>query len=398
MRTRRAKGRSARLGALVLLTFLASCNKSSAPTGSGTTNVGTKESRLTLDADLISSGRVRVETAARRAPSTELRVAGDVVSSDTGAAEAGALVPGRVAAILVTEGAHVKQGQVLAWVDAPEVGRATAEVLRARARASVAARKLERQGELDKQEATSKNALDEARAEGRIASADLAAARTLLLSLGGQEPPDNAETSPTSVPVRLPVRAPIDGVVAHREAVLGGAVSPDRPLFRLVAASRVAVLARVPETIQDLPKEGAHATITSRGAPKDAPVCSARVTGVLGAIDEATRTLPLRLEPDPTCTLLVPGAYVEVVLAGAPTQGKPEIVVPREAVLDVHGVPSVFVAEKTPGAFVLRPVRARFDGGPDAVIESGLAEGEGVASTGALLLKGELLRGELESP
>ena len=355
-----------------------------------------------VDAELVKSGRVRVAPVERRAPRRELRVAGEIRSSEVGEADVGALVAGRVTSLEVGEGARVKKGQVLAWVDAPEVGRATAELLRARARARVASQKLARQLELEAEKATSKNAVDEARADAEIARADLAAARTLLLNLGGQEPPDNAgESGPISV--RVAVRAPIPGVVSRHDAVLGAPVSPERTLFRIIADRQVAIIGKIPEGALK-PALGTKAIVRSRQTASaqsegnGGRECAAHTTGQLGAIEEDTRTLPLRLEPDDTCPWLAPGGYVDVVFPIAPeADAKPELVVPSDALVDVRGVPSVFVpAAGASNEFERRTVRVRTTVGADTVIEAGLTEGESVAVAGALLLKGELLRAELE--
>ncbi len=384
---------------LVLALLGAACKRDPAPASSehaAPASSAMARSVIRLDVDLLRSGRVRIGAVERRAPRRELRTAGEVRSSEVGEADVGALVSGRVASLEVGEGARVKKGQIVAWVDAPEVGRATADLLRARARAKITAQKYARQLELERERATSKNAVDEARAESEIARADLAAARTFLHNLGGQEPPEGAgEQGPISV--RVPVRAPIPGIVAHHEAVLGAPVSPDRTLFRIVAERKVAIIAKVPDGAPK-PRPGSAATIRSRGQGTQAErECPAHAVGELGAIEEATRSLPLRLEPDVTCTWLAPGGYVDVFFPLDEIDGgTPELVVAADAVVDIKGVPSIFVATAREGEFERRTVRLRSAIGADAVIETGANEGERVVTQGALLLKGELLRSELE--
>jgi cobalt-zinc-cadmium efflux system membrane fusion protein len=396
---------------LCLALTTAGCNKDEARTGTAPVALSSAspdaaKNVVTVDPALLASGRIQLGAVERRAPRGEQRVPGEIRSSESGNAEAGTLVSGRVASLEVAEGAHVKKGQILAWVDAPEVGRATAEFLRARSRAAVAGRKLSRQLDLEKQQATSANAVDDARAEDAAARADLLAARTLLAGLGGVEPSVDSER--TMAVVRVPVRSPIDGLVEKRDAVVGAPVMPERSLFRIVAGPRgdggaeargsssqstVAVIARIPESA-DVPAAGATATLVGRGDAKQ--TCQGVATGTLGAIDEGTRTTSLRIEPERACTWLVPGGYVDVVFArAAGAGGESLLVVPREAVVDVNGVPCAFVSTGKPGELVARALRVKTGAGPDLVVESGLAEGEKIAIKGALLLKGELLRAEL---
>ncbi|MEO8900565.1 MAG: efflux RND transporter periplasmic adaptor subunit [Polyangiaceae bacterium] len=388
--------KTARAISLLLPFVVLACQKP-APSGSVTpverSDAG--NDLIKIDRKLIESGRVRSERVVLRALSSELAVAGEVRSSESGSAEAGTLVAGRVASLEVAEGAKVKRGQVLAWVDAPEVARAAADLLLARAHALVAARKRARQETLDAASATSKNALDDARADDEAARAELLAARTLLTSLGGAEPP--SDPSVTTLVVRVPVRAPIAGVVAERNTVLGGAVSPDRALFRIVSDSQssFSISARVPETAAAKPTAGASATIAARGDTLN--TCPAVVDGSLGGIDSQTRTLAIRLTPDKGCKWLIPGSFVDVVFAVAGSaQPALAAAVPRNAVVDVRGKPTVFLAGTTPGEFSARSVQVGAGDATYVTIDSGVSAGDLIVVEGALLLKGELLRADLE--
>jgi len=375
------------------------CQKA-APSATGATpSPGRTEgakNQVIVDRQLIAAGRIRLVPVTKRVLSGELRAVGEVRSNESGSAEAGTLVAGRVASLEVAEGAKVKRGQVLAWVDAPEVARAAANLLTARAHAAVAKRKRDRQETLDTASATSKNALDDARAEDDAARAELLSARTLLTSLGGAEPPSDPDVS--ALIVRVPVRAPIAGIVAERKIVLGGAVSADKSLFRIVADSQTSfsILARVPETATAKPTAGATAIITPRSIGSGP--CQALVEGSLGGIDPETRTLAVRLAPDKSCAWLIPGSFVDVVFASTgDTRNVPAgLVVPRNAIVEVSGKPTVFVADSAPGQFSARAVQAGAGDATDVTIESGLVEGQQVVAEGALLLKGELVRADLE--
>lgn len=380
-----------RTGLALAAAILVSCKHPPPPGPPASAGADGGAMRVRIDASLLDSGRIRTERVERKALRTPGTFPGEAIADEVGRAEAGTLVSGRVASIEVDVGTTVKKGQVLAWVDSPEVGRAVAEVVRARARAEVAQRKAGRQKELEAQEATSKNAADEARAEARVAQADLAAARSLLASLGGFEPGLQDEGAP-KLYTRVAVKSPIEGAVSARHAVLGGPVSPERTLFEVVARGRVAVLARLPESVSQPPAWDSPALVTPRagGAP-----CDAAVRGALGPVDPDSRTRALRLEPTAPCPWLSPGAFVTagVTLPGSDL-GETGLVLPREAVIDVHGVTVVFVGDGD--GYVARGVRVRQGLDGSAIVESGLAGGEEVVVSGALLLKGEVLRGELQ--
>lgn len=361
-----------------------------APASAPAAVAATSARKLVIDPTLLTSGRVSFVVAERRAPTEELKFPGEVRAS-LGAAEVGALVSGRIAAVSAVEGAHVSRGQVLAWLDAPEVARATAELLRAKARESSAKKKLERQLQLEAEQATSKSALDDARTEAEVTRADLLAARTLLRSLGGTEPSDAADGAEASLSARVALRAPVAGVVVRREAVLGAAVTPERTLFWLSGEAPAFVTARVPEGAQ-VPADGEEARLDTRVSKL---ACKAWVRGAPGVVNRETRSMDVRLEPESSCLGLIPGAYVDVTFARPGRHEAQGLVVPREAIVEVHGASVAFVVSAMPGEVSVRTLRVSQQLGAETVIEAGVEVGERVVSHGALLLKGELLRAEL---
>ena len=70
------------------------------------------------------------------------------------------------------------------------------------------------------------------------------------------------------------------GVVVRRDAVIGGAVTPERTLFWLNGDASPLVLAHVPEGTA-APADGTRARLQARGA---AEPCTATVRGQLGKI------------------------------------------------------------------------------------------------------------------
>ena len=344
-----------------------------------------------VDPALLDAGRIRLGVVVRRAAVGSMRLPADVVASVEGAAEAGTLVTGRVARFTVKEGDRVERGQVLAWLDAPEAAKAVADVVRARARVEAQAKKVARLEALVSAEATSALAVDEARLELSTARADLAAARTVAQSLGASEPPSNAEAP--AIGAQVPVRSPASGIVAERAAVLGAHVTPESKLFRIVTEGRVLVDARLADGAQAAPTPGASATVQARGGKP----CPGRVLAMLPEVDPATRTRKVRVEPDPSCSGLVAGAQAEVTLvSGGRDAGRAEpevVVVPAAAVVEVRSASFAFVPVR--GGYEARPVDVGVHIGDDLVVRAGLEAGEQVVVEGAVLLKGELIRGEL---
>lgn len=364
-----------------------------APVAASSTPAGPRLVRV--EPALVDAGRITTARVIRRPATGTFRAPADVVASPEGSAEAGTLLAGRIARFEAREGDRVKRGQVLAWLDAPEAARALADLIRARARTETQAKKAARLEGLVASEAATRLALEETRLELELARADLAAARTVVTSLGLSEPPASTAPGADVLTARLPIRSPADGIVVERTASLGAHVTPSTPLFRLLGEGRVLVEARIPD--------GGGLEITpstvARLHPRGGAPCAGVVLGLLPQVDLATRSRRARIAPADACKGLVPGAQVEAEIdvasavsdAGAPTA----LVVPAAAVMDTKTALVVFVKGGEAGTFAVRPIEPGVLLGDDRVVRAGVAEGEEVVVEGAVLLKGELMRAEL---
>lgn len=383
---------------MLVLVLASACTKATDPTATATpVAVDAGDAIVSIDPSLVQDGRVVVETLVARAPQGRATIPGEVQASEAGEAQVTSLVAGRIASLAVKLGDPVKKGQVVALVESPDVGHAQADLLRARGRATLTSRALARQLDLEGQAATSKAAVDEARAEDSAARADLLAAKTMLRSLGAAEAGDNDGSASV-----VALRAPIDGVITERTGVLGGPIGAQAPLFRIVASDHRVVLAKLPETSALHPAEGTKVKLLARGTLGNGAVpCEGAVERNVGVVD-ATRTIALRIRVDGACPELVPGRFVEVSFGEAvipvDIDAGAELYVATAAIVEIRGVPSVFVAlgGAGEGKFARRSVRTGTTSGDDTVVAAGVVSGDHVVTRGALLLKGEFLRGDLQ--
>jgi len=375
-----------------VLALLIACTPKVTPVADS--DAGTSPSEVRVDSELVRSGRIVVGTVESRLPRDEVSIAGEVLVGEGGEAQVTSLVAGRVATLDVEVGQTVQKGQLVASVDSPQVGAAQADLLRAQSRAALAKRVLARQLELDSQNATSKSAIDQARAEDAAASADVLAARTLLANLG--VPPIDPAASASVASSRVSMRAPIAGVVIERTAVLGGPVSQGSTLLRIVAPGSRVVVAKLPETVAAQAAEGTKARLYARNE-RTKPACEGTIQHNLRVVD-STRAIPLRIAIDDACAGLSVGSFVDVRLPARESHADAGamLLVPADAVALVRGTPTVFVATADPGRFVARAVHPGATLGSETAIESGLSQGERIAVEGVLLLKGELQRGEMQ--
>ena len=284
---------------------------------------------------------------------------------------------GRIAAIYVEAGDHVKKGQVLARLDVsvlePQVANLDAALEQAHAEADLADAEYQRAvkvgsaGALSAEETERrKSSAATAKAKVKFAAAQLAEAQARL--------------------ARAEVRAPADGMILTRNVEVGQtATAGGDPLFRLSEGGEVELRGQVAE--QDLPllKIGQQASVRLTGTTVAYPG-TIRLLGAV--IDPQTRLGSVRVALTPD-TNLRPGAFARAVVTVSTAA---RTVLPQTAVLtDENGT---YVLVVTPQNTVER--RAVVVSG---VIGSGVSIANGirdqeevVATAGAFLQPGEIVR------
>lgn len=284
---------------------------------------------------------------------------------------------GRVAAIYVEAGDHVKRGQLLARLNVsvlePQVANLAAALEQSKAEAELADAEYRRaeavgaSGALSVEETQRRRSSSvTAQAKVKVAAAQLAEAQARL---------DRAQ-----------VRAPVDGTILTRNVEVGQTATPGgEALFRLSEGGEIELRGQVAE--QDLPllKVGQPASVRLTGISQ-AYEGHVRLLGAV--IDPQTRlgTVRVALTPDPD---LRPGAFAraEVTISNA-ERG----VLPQTAVLSDDKGSYVFIVNAE-NKVERRSVRV------SGMVQNGvtIAEGVGaqdrvVATAGAFLQQGELVK------
>lgn len=170
----------------------------------------------------------------------------------------GAEVAGRVTRVLGYTGKKVKEGDLLAEIDAQDFriqSRAdAADVKRLQALLANQERIVERQQKLVSQGFISQNALDEAIAQRSVLREQLAAARARAESTGRNLG-------------KARVVAPIDGEIETQVVALGDYVKVGDPLFTLVGTQRLRAHLLFPESAAKHIRPGLKVTLESPASP-----------------------------------------------------------------------------------------------------------------------------------
>jgi RND family efflux transporter MFP subunit len=284
---------------------------------------------------------------------------------------------GRVAAVYVEAGDHVKRGQILARLNVsvlqPQVANLQAALEEARAEAELADAEYKRaqavgaSGALSAEETQRRKSTGvTAAAKVKVAAAQLAEAEARL--------------------ARAEVRAPSDGVILTRNVEVGQTATPGgEALFRLSEGGEIELRGQVAE--QDLPllKVGQAVNVRLTGT---AQVYQGRVRLLPAVIDPQTRLGMARvsLTPDPN---LRPGAFAraEVIVSDAE-----RTVLPQTAVLNDDKGSYVLVVN---GQNKVERRAVRVSG----ILQSGVTISEGidakdqvVTTAGAFLQEGEVVK------
>jgi Cu(I)/Ag(I) efflux system membrane fusion protein len=177
--------------------------------------------------------------------------------------------------------------------------------------------------------------------------------------------------------------APFAGFVTGKNVVAGQRIEPGMDLLTVTDLSQVWVIAQVFEAEARVAEPGRAARVT---LPYDAGLTlGGQIAFVYPTLDTESRTLKVRLEfPNPRGALK-PGMFVTVELGAESVRG---IVIPDSAVLDTGTRQLVFV-EASPGQFAAREVSVALQADGQAVVRSGLAAGDRVASSATFLLDSE---------
>ncbi len=202
---------------------------------------------------------VTVTEAGRSAAPTTVSITGSIGARyDTPIGAEGEA--GRVAAVYVEAGDHVKRGQILARIDTsvlvPQVANLQASLDLARAESELAAAEYHRALAVGKSGALSTEESERRRsssvtadAKVKVAAAQLAEAQARL--------------------ARADVRAPADGVILTRTVEVGQTVSPGGgPLFRMAEGDEVELRGDVAEADLPLLKVGQAVNVRLTGNPE----------------------------------------------------------------------------------------------------------------------------------
>ena len=307
--------------------------------------------------------RVEVVTLEPAPLTVTRRYLGEVRPADRATLSAGA--SGEVIMLEVREGARVDAGQVLVEIDSTmaraQLRESRAVLTRLRVERDQADRDAERARRLAERSVT--------------AAAEVERLEAVMASLGAQV--QSASASVRALQSQVDDRqvvAPFSGQVLTRHVDVGDWVQAGTPVLALASADQTEVLVRVPDVLLD--ELGDVNEVQLRLGGREG---TARIVGVVGVLDAATRTALLRLAPDADADWLRAGGTVDVVFSYPAREDG--IVVPTDAI--VYGVAAPRIIRVQDGAAESLNVQVVHTADDRALIRSGeLSYGDRVVVRG----------------
>lgn len=294
-------------------------------------------------------------------------------------ASVGSRISGRVKSLLRIEGQEVGPGTVLAELESIELGRAQAEVLKARAQEQAATADATRERKLADAQISPIRDAEHAEATAAAAKAERIAAERAVLAMGG---------SVDGEPGVLQIRSPIKGRIVEASVARGQMVDPNLNAFVIADLSRLWVELDVYERDLTSVRMGDEVQVALQ-TRRDQKL-KGRVAHIGDVVDAETHTAKVRVEIDNTSGGLRPGL---AVVASIETKAPAATVlqVPREAVTRVDGKPVVFVALNDTSV-EFRQVKLGLEDADSVAILDGVKPGEKVVTGGVFALKSEIFR------
>lgn len=262
----------------------------------------------------------------------------------------------RLVAVHVAEGATVAAGDLLFELDDADLRASLAEL---EARRELSAKTVERQRVLIERDrkALSQQAFDQARADLRVAEAQIQAVRVTLS--------------------KTKIRAPFAGRIGIRRVSEGAWVTPETRLTTLQDTSRMKIDFTLPERYAPAIEPGRSFTFRLAGRPE---TFEGRVLAIEPRIDADTRSLLVRGQSANESGALIPGGFATVEVPLEAISGG--VSVPAEALIPSAEGHGVYVFRD--GKAELRAVEIGVRTASSVQILSGVEAGETVLTSNLL--------------
>ena len=302
--------------------------------------------------------KVSVYQVGSAAQQQQMRYSGTIEPDNT--AQIGFAVGGVVNNVSVQEGQHVRQGQLLASIDATEYTNSLA----------IANAGLEQAEDLYKR-------LHELYEKGSLPAKDFIDIKAKV----AQARANKNISAKRIADSRL--YAPMSGIITRRSVERGSMAAPGVPAFTIIKTDQVYAMFSVPESEVGSLKSGMSGKVF---IPTLRDTVSGKISIINPAADAVSRTYSVKLRLANPEQKLLPGMLTETIISTGKTVEA--LVVPAKAVIrDADNISFVYTVNEAKKAVKKRVTTGSLTGNSEVVIKDGIKPGDTIITSGQSSVK-----------
>lgn len=320
---------------------------------------------------------IKIGKAQWQQVTTQQKVSARLETDASRVARIGSPVDGRITKVLVFEGQHVHQGQVLAMLHSNALSDTQFAFVKACSEEKLSEQSAERARQLVQSDVIGKAELQKREAEVLQNTTEVAALRAQLRGLGMSEAAIQRLETTRKLNSEYPIIASISGTVIERKVTIGQVIQPADPAFLVADLSNLWFVAEVPEQQAGGIHIGKTVVATIPALPNE--TVTGKLSFVSPVVNPATRTVQARMDLPNPHGLFKPDMLASMTFESAPEQG---LIVPNTAVVREDNKDQVFV-RKSENEFVMHEVELGDEVDDQRVVVKGLTGSETIVLDGA---------------
>jgi len=289
-------------------------------------------------------------------------------------------IAGLAVQLFVQQNQAVKQGAPLVRLSSPELGQLQLQLLQASSRARLARQAAQRERALFDEGIIAQRRVQEAEAALHESQAALDQARSALRLTGFSDAAIGRIAASGKLEDGLILQAARPGIVLGVEVKLGQRVDPSTALLRLAQTDVLWLDIQAPAAAATSWQAGSKLKVAGRNA-------TARLQSVGASVSAGSQTLALRAVVDSGAQSLRPGELVSVEMPAPLAASGWDV--PLAAL--AHDGDQAYVFVRGADGFAARAVKVTASAGQRARVQGALKEGEKIAVSGIVALKGAWL-------
>ena len=359
---------------------LTACGERAEPPQATTTASAAKPDPLEIALDDSTRSRVNTAVVGTSLVVETVRIAGRIEVNQYRTARIGAPITGRISHIDAELGQRIRQGQVLAEINSPELAQAQLAFLRAHSQQQQLTRAVERAQLLVAADVISAAELQRRQTELTVVSAEKRAVSDQLRALGLARDRIQRLEETGQIQQTAAITATLSGTLIERQVAQGQVVNPSDVLFVVSDLGSVWAVAEVPEQDARFVTRGQKVRLEVPAL--DNQQLEASVQFVADIVDPQTRTVRVGAVLDNRDQRLKPSMLMTMLVQGRSSERQ---VVPSTAVVRENDVDHVFVQVRDE-VFRLTPVALEPEREGVRPLARPLPEGARIAIDGAFHL------------